>query len=378
MTGDDRRPPSDGPSLADELRKSDLWQQVTPPPEVEESPSDDVSDDEPREAGQPEVRVLPADEKWESASYGASAPLISFVSPDSPPGAPETEAEVEAVESELHQIQATVRVTDVEDESFTETVEAWEELDEVLEGDGPFAVPIDVPASPPPPANPAFDLMSDAFLTPADVPPVRSGRPGVHIPSPPRNFGLEQDSGAPSIGLEPHVLKRRSSTRPGSVPPSSGRREQTRSAPPPRPEARRGRRKYPKMLALLKDQSVAARPGRIEPDTPPPVPGTFFPAPREPMEQPEPTDLDRMLLTMAEGLLIGETEDGHTEVRVTLKDEFFAGTELRIISGDGKVKAVLVPPDRDIYWQLSSSIEDLKARLSGRGLDVEDIELLDP
>ena len=132
------------------------------------------------------------------------------------------------------------------------------------------------------------------------------------------------------------------------------------------------------MLALLKDPSAIQNPARVAPEPPPPVPGTFFPAPREPMEQPEPVDLDKMLLTMAEGLLIGETADGHTEVRVTLKDEFFAGTELRIVVIEGKVQAKLSPPDREVYWQLNASLDDLHQRLKERGLEVESVELLDP
>ena len=298
------------PSLAEELKRQDVWRSATP-----------VESDE----------AIDADYAVPEASH----PAFPFADED----------------------------------GFTEAVEeAWEEAEEVLEGDGPFAVPVDGP--PASNVNPAFDLMSDAFSRP----PAHSGRPGVPLSRLPRSLSLD-DVGIDAPPLEPHILTRKTPPRrpgPTGAPPAAagpgdlGRRSTG------------GPRRYPQMLALLEDQSVARRPGRVTVAAPPPVPGTFFPAPREPMEHPEPTDLDQMLLTMAEGLLIGESPDGGTEVRVTLKDEFFAGTELRISTGGGKVRAVLVPPDRHVYRELNASLDELKRRLTGRGLDVEDIELVDP
>lgn len=151
-----------------------------------------------------------------------------------------------------------------------------------------------------------------------------------------------------------------------------------RASPPPK-RTKKIERHYPKMRALLMNPDVVPE-GNEPPFEPPkpPVPGTFFPAAREPLAQPAPADLDGLLATMAEGLLIGETAEGHTEVRVTLKDEFFAGTELRITLGDGAVTAVLVPPDREVYWQLAGNIDALRDRLTGRGLSVTDIRVADP
>lgn len=136
---------------------------------------------------------------------------------------------------------------------------------------------------------------------------------------------------------------------------------------------------YPLMLSLL------AHPEEVLSGPPPPasserpaVPGTFIPRPPPPPPQPEPTELDRMLSLMADGLLVGEDEEGGTEVRVTLKDEFFAGTELRIRLSKGQVKAVLVPPSRIIYWQLGGELHQLRDRLEARGLRVAELELSDP
>ena len=114
----------------------------------------------------------------------------------------------------------------------------------------------------------------------------------------------------------------------------------------------------------------------------PPVPGTFFPAPKKERDPPQgsaaPADLDQMLAAMAEGLLVGDDGAGGTEVRVTLRDEFFAGTELRIQTNGGKVRAVLVPPDRSTYLELNGNIDELRARLEARGLKVEELRVAEP
>lgn len=337
-------------AFVDELNRPDLWRQVTPFDPLDDLPPVIEAEFRP---GEPDNEAL--------APAGVDEPS--------------------AVDSRVTESSATTSPMDVEEPAFTETAEAWEEAEEFLDGDGPFAVPVDAP---PPrrgkrsPANhPAADLMADAFG--ASTGPAFSGRPGVPLSRSPRELNLGPDDPprerpqGPRPAVEPHILQRR--VVPPKPPPSPVSPPVASSALPERP---RTVRRYPKMLALLKDTEVARRPGRIAPDLPPPVPGTFFPAPREPMEQPEPSDLDQMLLTMAEGLLIGETPDGHTEVRVTLKDEFFAGTELRIVVAEGKVRATLAPPDRDAYWQLNASVDVLKRRLQDRGLDVDDIEILDP
>jgi hypothetical protein len=160
------------------------------------------------------------------------------------------------------------------------------------------------------------------------------------------------------------------------------RREVT---PPPRskskaPRPRAPERRYPRMMSMLQDaDSVPLGSDPKSEPPPPPVPGTFFPAPRAPLfERPAPADLDELLATMAEGLLIGESPDGGTEVRVTLRDEFFAGTELRIRVGNGEISAQLLPPDRDIYWQLNGNLDELRERLASRGLTVRELVVLEP
>ena len=136
-------------------------------------------------------------------------------------------------------------------------------------------------------------------------------------------------------------------------------------------------RHYPKMWALVDDHE-AARAAAGAP-SPPPVPGTFFPSATRPQGRPPPlADLDDMLSAMAEGLLVGETAEGHAEVRVTLRDEFFAGTELRLVWADEGLWAVLAPPDRETYWLLSGSQRELAARLTDRGLSLKGVEVREP
>lgn len=129
---------------------------------------------------------------------------------------------------------------------------------------------------------------------------------------------------------------------------------------------------YPKMLSLLRDPP----PLRPPPETP--VPGSFFPRAPTPPPGAPPADLDRLLSTMAEGLLIGETPEGGTELRLTLRDEFFSGTELRVASIEGKLQAELRPPDISTYYTLNAEIDALAARLRDKGLAVERLELRRP
>ncbi len=311
------------PSFVDELRRPDLWRETTP-----------VDDDK----GEADAPI--------DAEYSVEDEEPPLVVP------------AEAADNEL-------------------AGAAWEEAEEVLEGDGPFAVPVDEAPSIAG-SHPAADLMAEAFghaYRPAAGPGVLGHTPRTLNLESPREFtvdpGIDSARSSHPVGITPpgapdsYVLERRKNARP-SQDHAPGR------------SSTGGRRRYPLMLARLKDPTVARRPGRRAPDRPPPVPGTFFPAPREPQKRPDVNDLDKMLLTMAEGLLIGQTPEGHTEVRVTLKDEFFAGTELRVATSDGKVRAVLAPPDRQVYWQLNGSLDELRERLGARGLQVTDIELLEP
>lgn len=138
-------------------------------------------------------------------------------------------------------------------------------------------------------------------------------------------------------------------------------------------------RRYPRMRSLLKNPELVPEGSDPLPEPrAPPVPGTFIPRWPPLPPRPDPAELDPLLALMADGLLIGRGEGGATEVRVTLKDEFFAGTELRISVADKKVAATLVPPTREIYWQLSGEAGELRARLEARGLRVAELAVLEP
>lgn len=268
------------------------------------------------------------------------------------------------------QIDPWVELTDAgqDDEDEPEVVDAlgWvEEEEPPLPPDGPVPAPVDAPPQP----DIRAELMADLAPPP---------RPASATP----NFQQELDVTAyheatrQLLQPQPVVVERRTPKRQKST---GSRKDPTRAQRPEKQETGTPARRYPKMLSLLRDSSdvdYGSAP-RAEP-APPPVPGTFFPAPREPMERPAPADLDDLLATMAEGLLIGDSPDGGTEVRVTLKDEFFAGTELRIRVGEAGVSAELVPPDRDIYWQLNANIEELRERLASRGLSVQELNVSEP
>jgi hypothetical protein len=92
----------------------------------------------------------------------------------------------------------------------------------------------------------------------------------------------------------------------------------------------------------------------------------------------EASGLDAMLESMAEGLLVGSDGRGGSQMQVTLRDEFFRGTELRIAVESGEVRAQLVPPDRDTYRLLSSELHRLRGMLEERGLRVGALEVVEP
>jgi hypothetical protein len=253
-------------------------------------------------------------------------------------------------------------------ERVVEVAEVEEaDAEESYAGDGPFAAPLDQPPKkrlPPPRA--ASSLRGIGFGTGAFNAPLLIQRK-VGIPASPLSVGQAKraaEGGAweDSMRGSDRALVPRKPSGPGE--PDHGRR-------------------YPKMRALLKNPDRV--PHGSEPlarPKPRAVPGTFFPAPRKEKEPPigsaTPADLDEMLVAMAEGLLIGEDAAGHTEVRVTLRDEFFAGTELRITAGEGKVRAVLLPPDRSTYLELNGNIDELRLRLEARGLRVEELRVAEP
>ncbi len=295
-------------------------------------------------------------------------------------------------------VELTDAGADEEDEDDPDVVDAVAWVEQEFPPDGPVAAPLDAPVA-------SFDqaLAPTADLEP---PPLRER------PRPPSMRSRLLDELEPSHYQQevrqllsperpapinrPVVVARKTPARKASRTEVIPRSQDSGTGKASRPEVvagkreltsahERGRakapeRRYPKMMGLLKNSDAV--PYGIAPEReppPPPVPGTFFPAPRPPLfERPAPADLDELLATMAEGLLIGETPDGGTEVRVTLRDEFFAGTELRIRVVGGEVSAQLMPPDRDIYWQLNGNLDELRERLADRGLTVAELTVLEP
>lgn len=239
------------------------------------------------------------------------------------------------------------------------------DAEEASGGDGPFASPVDAPARPKgrvtrtrPISELAREGIANAFSAPLVV----------------QRRTTKVDPAAKETALVPALRE----------PQPPARAPQTREVVPPDPAVTSpGERRYPKMRALL------ANPDQVPHGSAPPkrtrapaVPGTFFPAQRREAvparPRGHPADLDEMLSTMAEGLLIGEDASGQTEVRVTLRDEFFAGTELRIVAGRGRVRAVLVPPDRSTYLTLNGNLDELRQRLEARGLQIEELRVAEP
>jgi hypothetical protein len=243
----------------------------------------------------------------------------------------------------------------------------WEEA-EPYQGDGPFAAPLDAPAGSSPERGRASGFEASSAPRETERPASAASRAG-------HSEGVRARPGVigastPQLG-GPLLIQRRTGKRAEvpSPPAMPSRPDRPASSLPPE-------RRYPKMRALLADPDAAlGAPLRARAQ---PVPGTFFPAARPPPERPAPADLDQLLATMAEGLLVGETPSGETEVRVTLRDEFFAGTELRIVAGAGNIRARLVPPDRSTYWSLNGNLHELEQRLLGRGLRVTELEVVEP
>jgi flagellar hook-length control protein FliK len=146
------------------------------------------------------------------------------------------------------------------------------------------------------------------------------------------------------------------------------------------------------MRALLREPDAA--PVRAV-DRALPVPGTFFRSPpaahaahaaqAQAQAQAEAqaaaqaaAGLDSMLESMAEGLLVGTDGGGASQIQVTLRDDFFRGTELRVSFDAGEVRAQLVPPDRDTYRLLSSELHRLRSSLEERGLKVGALDVVEP
>ena len=89
-------------------------------------------------------------------------------------------------------------------------------------------------------------------------------------------------------------------------------------------------------------------------------------------------EVDELLGEMAEGLLVGGDGAGTSEIRVTLGEEFFGGTELRIQRSADGVTAILRPPDRDTYRILAAELPRLRVHLEERGLRVSNLRVEEP
>ena len=239
----------------------------------------------------------------------------------------------------------------------------WEEASEPSkpegpDSDGPFPAAVDDENAPEAAAGPA----------------VRGPKPQVRsaAPEPPRGevaaFLKEQ------IGLSHRLDLRAHAVLPPRI--DRGRRRSSEGRPEPREAPPR---RYPKMRALLgKPDEVPEGDEPFDEPKPPPVPGTFIPNPPPSVPRASSGDLDAMLALMADGLTLGQSADGATEVRVTLRDEYFAGTELRIAMDAGEVSATLIPPSRDVYWQLDGEVGALRDRLQERGLRVARLNIEEP
>ncbi|MEE2902250.1 MAG: flagellar hook-length control protein FliK [Myxococcota bacterium] len=140
------------------------------------------------------------------------------------------------------------------------------------------------------------------------------------------------------------------------------------------------KREYPLMMSLLQDPSEIQSKGTSNISSSPPVPGTFFPTSSKKELVPEsgPPDMEGLLSTMAEGVLVGGSSDGSSHMMITLNDEYFRGTELRISIESNGVKAHLIPPDYEVYRHLSSELPRLEERLLARGLTVNEVSVLKP
>lgn len=135
-------------------------------------------------------------------------------------------------------------------------------------------------------------------------------------------------------------------------------------------------RRYPLARALLEDPEQVPYGPELNPA--PEVPGTFIPH-REPRRRSDSmARADQLLGEMAQSLLIGDDERGQREVRITLSDDFFLGTELRISFTRGELSAELIPPDQSTYQLLEAEAERLRAHLEARGLSVSRVEVRRP
>lgn len=285
-----------------------------------------------------------------------------------------------------------------------------------------------MPPQPPLGASSLFDLGalggwqsgSFEYVSPPEPPAERRTRRG-----PPR-----VPTGGGPAGASP---ARPQGGAPAGAPPIGSRLRARRAPPEPEPAPARA---YPRLLAKLTggaplsadsrasggtstETAAQSMPTQALVPTEPPAAGrmedapippsadrTFFPAPKFPPVVPDapigrdeyvegasrsgptvdgdrgrtesPADLDGLLTEMAEGLLIGTSPTGGTQVRLTLNDDFLAGTEIVIEVKEKKVHAEFIPPDRETYWRIEPESARLQQMLEARGLRVQELSVRFP
>lgn len=261
-----------------------------------------------------------------------------------------------------------------EDEDPSTSLDGWD-------GDAPIAVALDAPpaAIPPAPSIPAGDP-DDRFDRGGEPRPIRAGlsprappltRRSSSTASLERRAPLTHSFTVSELARQAeHARAAAQAATDGGVSRRMAKQAATPVAPPePQPAASRGRR-YPKMLALLSNSArVEMGSAPIQPPKPPPVPGTFFPVAKVPSNADRP-DMDKLLAAMADGLLVGGDDNGSSQIIITLRDDFFRGTELHVSLADGSIAAKLVPPDIETYRTLDAEMDRLRGRLAERGLRV--------
>ncbi|MFO0722185.1 MAG: hypothetical protein U1E65_00290 [Myxococcota bacterium] len=279
--------------------------------------------------------------------------------------------------------------------------EAPDSGEDAWDGDAPMAAPLDAPSNPrtndlraifsqesswkdvtaslpaPSPLPPMRARVSEPPRPRPSEPPPPPLDPRADTPPPQRTdpevpIFVERSGGGSTFGAPPVFVEPRPPRSPSTTSRRPMPREPSRSrllGAPQKPV-----RDYPVLRSLVDD------------------PGRFLPvhsgedkalapskAPVRPPRREEPASrkVDGLLEEMAEGLFVGG--DGQqNEMRVTLGEDFFGGTELRISRGPDGVTAVLLPPDRDSYRLLSSELPRLRAQLEQRGLRVQKLKVEEP
>jgi hypothetical protein len=157
---------------------------------------------------------------------------------------------------------------------------------------------------------------------------------------------------------------------------SSGTSRRPLSREPSRPRpGTRPVRDYPVLRGLVRNPDAAAVEERPLSTT---TPRAFVRAGAVAEPRSARAEVDELLGEMAEGLLVGGDGAGTSEIRVTLGEEFFGGTELRIQRSADGVTAILRPPDRDTYRILAAELPRLRVHLEERGLRVSNLRVEEP